>query len=108
MSDGSHSPSEEKLFRIIETTLADGKRELSDAEWGRLRIALGKMDFDSDFGQFVAAMVHAFLAERFSNLRSDPDGLERMSQRIANTLCSDPYARKRLQEFQQYLRRPTS
>lgn len=115
-SDGSASEpggqpvsSEQALRSWLEATLTEHKIGLSESEWHVLReVAAGCLSESSAMGECVEQLVEAFLNLRFPAIREDDGTRQRMSARIAQTLCSDPTARQRLVEFRQILQQSKS
>jgi hypothetical protein len=99
-------PSGTKLLdELLESTLAQRGRTLSDSEWQLLRQVAARSDSsDIDFLELSTRIIEAFLLQRFPKTLNDTTGVHRMSQSISQTLCGDPSSRQRLVEFLQHLR----
>lgn len=92
------------LSDLLESTLSQRQRALSEQEWSTLRtIASTHESSPTSFEDMVVAMVEAFLRHRLSATVGSADSLKQMSRSVARTLCSDPTSRQRLMVFQQQL-----
>ena len=92
------------LSQLLESTLLQKKRALSEKEWISLReIVNGSKSPPMSFEELVIAMVEAFLLNRLGPTFKTGDALHSISKTIARTLCSDPASRQRMVEFQEQL-----
>jgi len=92
------------LTPVLEATLAQGKRPVSPEEWQRMRqVAMRCQELGNSFQEFVIELVGEFLRGRMPPDVLGVSSLNRMSQVIGGTLCSDPASKKRLLEFQRQL-----
>lgn len=100
----SEETSSKVLSELLEATLSQRQRSLSDQEWGMLRSIVAAFESSSNaFEDLVEALVEAFLKHRLSATVNSADAFKLMSKSIARTLCSDPTSRQRLMVFQQQL-----
>ncbi len=92
------------LSELLEATLSQRQRSLSEQEWDGLRSIVAQFESSpTEFEDLVVALVEAFLLNRLSATVKSVDSLKQMSRSIARTLCSDPTSRQRLMVFQQQL-----
>lgn len=92
------------LSELLEATLSQRQRSLSEQEWDGLRTIVSQFERSpTEFEDLVVALVEAFLLNRLSATIKSVDSLKQMSRSIARTLCSDPASRQRLMVFQQQL-----
>ena len=92
------------LSQLIEGSLSQRKRTLSDEEWACLREVVRRpVGTELTFEEMAIGLVKAFLKVRLANNFKDQESLAVLCATIARTLCSDPTARQRLIEFQQHL-----
>ena len=92
------------LSQLLEGSLSQRKRTLSDEEWSCLREVVRRpAGTESTFEEMVTGLVEAFLKVRLANNFKNQESLTILCATIARTLCSDPTARQRLLEFQQHL-----
>lgn len=100
--DANSNPSSAHALREwIESALADKKVGLSEQEWQILHSAASHSS--GQLVDFAVAIVDSLLGLRFPTLQQDETLRRKMTERIAQTLCSDPTSRQRLIEFQQNL-----
>ncbi len=92
------------MQKLLEATLMRREGDLSDEEWQRLRSVAGDAQSRAaSTVEFVESLIWALCELRFPVLAQDAATCKRMCHRIAATLSADPYARKRLAEFQNHL-----
>jgi hypothetical protein len=92
------------LSELLEATLSQRERSLSDHEWASLKSIVRQFEKSPlAFEDLVVALVEAFLRNRLSATVKSLDSITNMSRSIARTLCSDPVSRQRLMVFQQQL-----
>jgi len=92
------------LSELLEATLSQGERSLSDHEWASLKSIVRQFEKSPlAFEDLVVALVEAFLRNRLSTTVKSLDSITNMSRSIGRTLCSDPVSRQRLMVFQQQL-----
>jgi len=100
----SEEASSKVLSELLEATLSQRQRSLSEQEWSTLRGVVATFESNSTaFEDLVVALVEAFLRHRLSATVNSTDSLKQMSSSIARTLCGDPTSRQRLMVFQQQL-----
>ena len=100
----SEETSSKVLSELLEATLSQRQRSLSEQEWSTLRSIVATFESSpTAFEDLVVALVEAFLKHRLSATVNSLDSLKQMSKSIARTLCSDPTSRQRLMDFQQQL-----
>jgi hypothetical protein len=101
-----HEPTSSKLLdELLESTLSQRGKSLSDDEWELLRSVLIKSDLSQvEFLEASTRVIEAFLFKRFPKTLANQNNLRRMSENIAQTLSGDPTSRQRLVEFLQHLR----
>ncbi len=100
----SEETSSKLLSQLLESTLSQKKRALSEQEWISLReVVTGSKNGPMPFEELVVAMVKAFLINRLGPTFRTGDALHSMCTTIARTLCSDPASRQRMVEFQEQL-----
>ena len=87
----------------MESALAEPKSGLSDREWQELARVVAQYGTESSkLAECAEQLVSAFIRMRFPTIK-DEQLRGRMSEKIAQTLCSDPTARGRLIELQRLL-----
>lgn len=90
--------------QFLQSAFSDRKRGLSAVEWLTYKtVAYEAVQSGDDAAEVTRKLVSAFVKLRFPDLSTQPEEHERMCREIAGTLSSDPYARGRMQEFQQHL-----
>jgi len=100
----SEEISSKLLSELLELTLSERKRSLTEEEWNGLREVVKRFESSpTAFEDLIVAMVQAFLTSRLSTNVKSSDALHRMSASIARALCGDPNSRQRLMVFQQQL-----
>jgi len=100
----SEEASSKVLSELLEATLSQRQRSLSEQEWSTLKGVVASFESNSTaFEDLVVALVEAFLRHRLSETVNSIASLKQMSKSIAQTLCSDPSSRQRLMVFQQQL-----
>ena len=105
--DGHSRATDEALRHWLEATLTEHKPGLSDSEWRVMRTVVANCATQA-LGECAEQLVDSFLTLRFPSVTERDGARQRMSARIAQTLCSDPTARQRLSEFQQLLQQSES
>lgn len=106
-ADGYSRATDNALRQWLEATLTEHKPGLSEKEWQVMRAVVANCATQA-LGECVEQLVDSFLTLRFPTIGTDDGARQRMSARIAQTLCSDPTARQRLSEFQQLLQQSQS
>lgn len=90
--------------QLLESTLVQRARSLSQYEWSKLCEVAKEFDGgQSTLEEFVIALVGTFLSIRFPATVTTGQYLQQMSRSIGQTLCSDPLSRQRLVDFHQHL-----
>jgi hypothetical protein len=93
------------LNELLEASLSKRGRTLTAEEWFSWKNACRKSNSDSsNLEEFVVAMVEALLSIRFPKMTTRSKELTSMSRCIGQTLCGDPFFRRRLTDFREQLR----
>jgi hypothetical protein len=107
-SDGEHIFADQSTNSILKNLL-DGsfnkdKRALTPEEWSRLSDIMADCHrLETPFEDSVICLLEAFLLSRYPDTFTEADALRKMSAVIGRSICGDPYAKQRMQEFQQHL-----
>lgn len=98
-----------RMQKLLEATLMRRDGSLDEQEWSQLRDVAAESNARAfSTVEFVENLIWTLCHMRFPVLTQDADNCRRMCHRIAATLSADPYARKRVAEFQSHLLRAES